>query len=111
MDKGAEFRLATYGTLAPGRPNHHKLDDLTGTWIEGHVRGRLVAQGWGAELGYPAIILDEAADRVAVFIFESGDLPAHWERFDAFEGAEYKRTEAWADTNNGRLRVSIYALA
>ena len=111
MDKGAEYRLATYGTLAPGRPNHHKLDGLTGTWIEGVVRGRLVEQGWGADLGYPAIILDETAALVSVFIFESDDLPDHWPEFDSFEGKEYVRTATWAETDTGRLRVSIYALA
>ena len=28
---GLEHRLATYGTLAPGRPNEHLLDGLAGT--------------------------------------------------------------------------------
>jgi len=44
----AEHRLATYGTLAPGRPNHHQLDGLTGRWLEGHVNGTLV-EGPGYE--------------------------------------------------------------
>ena len=33
----AQYRLATYGTLAPSRPNHHQLDGLTGHWSQGHV--------------------------------------------------------------------------
>jgi len=31
----AHRRLATYGTLAPGRPNHHHLDGLDGRWFDG----------------------------------------------------------------------------
>jgi gamma-glutamylcyclotransferase (GGCT)/AIG2-like uncharacterized protein YtfP len=32
-------RLAVYGTLASGQPNHHLLADLGAQWIEGRVRG------------------------------------------------------------------------
>lgn len=35
--------LATYGTLAPGRANHHQLAELQGHWQAGHVTGHLVA--------------------------------------------------------------------
>ena len=38
----AFYRLATYGTLAPGRPNQHQLDGLEGRWFAGHVNGMLV---------------------------------------------------------------------
>ena len=54
---GALERLATYGSLAPGRPNHHQLDGLEGRWSKGHVDGLLVDAGWGASLGYPALFL------------------------------------------------------
>ena len=60
---GALERLATYGTLAPGRPNHHQLDGLEGRWLKGHVNGMLVEAGWGASLGYPALVLDPAGRR------------------------------------------------
>jgi gamma-glutamylcyclotransferase (GGCT)/AIG2-like uncharacterized protein YtfP len=39
---GPDIRLATYGTLAPGRPNYSRLSDLRGRWLAGHVRGLLV---------------------------------------------------------------------
>ena len=54
----ANRRLATYGTLGPGRPNHHHLADLGGRWLRGSVRGRLVAEGWGAAMGFHALVLD-----------------------------------------------------
>jgi hypothetical protein len=68
---GPEMRLATYGTLAPGRPNHAQLSDLAGRWLVGHVRGTVVEAGWGAKFGYPGLILDPDEPVIAVNVFES----------------------------------------
>ena len=38
--------LATYGTLAPGRPNHHVVEPLGGEWTEGLIEGDLLPVGW-----------------------------------------------------------------
>jgi hypothetical protein len=70
---GALGRSATCGTLAPGRPNHHQLDGLEGRWLKGHVHGMLVDAGWGASLGYPALVLDPAGSAIGVDVFESVD--------------------------------------
>lgn len=110
MTLGPEHRLATYGSLAPGRVNHHEMNGMTGQWRTGIVHGLLVKMGWGADLGYPAIILDEAGEVVDVFIFESADLPDHWARLDAFEGDQYTRLVTEAQTDTGPVPVSIYAL-
>lgn len=101
-------RLATYGTLAPGRPNHHHLADLEGRWLIGKVRGNLVPRGWGAALGYPALVPAEDGDEIEVHLFLSPDLPDHWERLDAFEGAEYRRTRIEVQTPEGPLEAWIY---
>lgn len=101
-------RLATYGTLAPGRPNHHHLADLEGKWLTGTVRGNLVQRGWGAELGYPALIPADDGDEIEVHLFLSPDLPQHWERLDAFEGAEYRRTPICVQTDTGPMEAWIY---
>jgi len=106
----ALHRLATYGSLAPGRPNHHQLSGLAGTWIEGHVRGTLVDAGWGASIGYPALILDPDAPTVAVHVFESMDLPAQWQRLDDFEGPGYERAVTTVHTPQGTIKASIYVL-
>jgi len=108
---GAETRLATYGTLAPGRPNEHVLGGLAGRWRKGCVRGSLVEAGWAAALGYPALILDPGGTDVAVQIFESQDLPAHWSRLDEFEGPGYRRVAATVRTPEGDLDACIYVLA
>jgi gamma-glutamylcyclotransferase (GGCT)/AIG2-like uncharacterized protein YtfP len=106
----AIHRLATYGSLAPGRQNHHQLDGLEGRWLAGHVNGILVDAGWGAGLGYPALILDPDGSAIDVDVFESIDLPAHWARLDAFEGPGYQRVVTVVRTSTGDLEASIYVL-
>ncbi|HEY4827348.1 MAG TPA: gamma-glutamylcyclotransferase [Solirubrobacteraceae bacterium] len=108
---GPDTRLATYGTLAPGRPNHGQLAGLSGRWLVGHVRGSLVEAGWGAELGYPGLLLDGDGALVQVDVFESSSLPDHWRRLDAFEGPGYRRVAVDVSTAEGSVRASIYVLA
>lgn len=107
----AEMRLATYGTLAPGRANEDQLSMLTGEWSEGWVFGRLLEEGWGAEHGCPGIVLDPDGSRVDVHIFTSCDLPDHWARLDAFEGEGYRRARVTVHSNSGELEADIYELA
>jgi gamma-glutamylcyclotransferase (GGCT)/AIG2-like uncharacterized protein YtfP len=104
----ADHCLATYGSLAPGRPNHHQLAQLSGRWFSGRVKGRLVPKGWGAALGFPALVLAADGEDIEVQVFISSDLPQHWDRLDAFEGADYQRvcTQVW--TASGRFDVWIY---
>jgi gamma-glutamylcyclotransferase (GGCT)/AIG2-like uncharacterized protein YtfP len=104
-------RLATYGSLAPGRPNHHHLADLRGRWFPGEVRGRLVEEGWGAPLGYPALVLDPDGPVVEVQVLESDDLAAHWARLDDFEGPGYRRVLAPVRTATGEVEACLYVLA
>ncbi len=106
----ADTRLATYGSLAPGRVNNDKLADLKGSWRQGTVRGRLVDAGWGAELGYPGLILDPSGQVIEVYVLESSDLPDHWRRLDALEGADYRRVVTQVCTPDGNLDASIYVI-
>ena len=107
----AENRLATYGTLGPGRPNHHLLSTLEGRWVTGSVRGTLVDAGWGADTAFPALILDSAGQDVAVDVFESVDIPTHWPRLDAFEGTGYQRVITTVYTPDDEVEAFIYVLA
>lgn len=105
-------RLFVYGTLAPGRPNEHVLAEVAGTWAPATVRGTLVQAGWGAEAGYPAIVPAADGAEVHGFVFSSEDLPAHWDRLDAFEGAGYVRVPIPARLADGSVvEACIYALA
>lgn len=107
----SENRLATYGSLAPGRVNHHQLEALAGTWTQGTVRGRLLQSGWGAALGYPGLELADDGSEIDVFVFQSADLPAHWGRLDAFEGKGYRRALTTVRTEHGEIEAFIYVLA
>jgi gamma-glutamylcyclotransferase (GGCT)/AIG2-like uncharacterized protein YtfP len=106
----ALHRLATYGTLAPGRLNDHQLGGLEGRWLEGYVQARLVEAGWGASLGFPAMVLDPDGPAVHVDVFESADLPAHWSRLDDFEGPGYQRVVTTVHTPAGEIDACIYVL-
>lgn len=89
---GAGSRLAVYGTLAPGRSNHHQISSLEGEWIAGlSARGELLSTGWGDQLGYPALRWSMSAAEVEVQLFVSAELPRQWRRLDAFEGRDYVR--------------------
>ena len=88
----AHCRLAVYGSLAPGRSNHHQLQDLRGEWVSGCVvHGDLADRGWGAGLGYPAVRWSQSGPAIAVELFVSDELPRHWARLDEFEGSDYLR--------------------
>ena len=86
-DFRAEHRLATYGTLTPGRPSHHHVSAVEGRWLRGYVHGTLVDAGWGADYGCPALVLGAVGEEVMVDVFESAHLPACWSRLDEFEGS------------------------
>lgn len=107
----AERRLAVYGTLAPGEPNHHHLSDLAGQWLAGGaVTGTLERIGWGADMGYPALRWSADGGRVAVQLFASDELPAHWPRLDEFEGEQYLRILVPVRFADGRVEVAnLYA--
>lgn len=82
---GCAQRLAVYGTLAPGGSNHAQLDGCRGSWSDAAVPGR---RGMREN---PVFTYDPNAPLVAVQLFVSADLPLHWPKLDAFEGAGYRR--------------------
>jgi gamma-glutamylcyclotransferase (GGCT)/AIG2-like uncharacterized protein YtfP len=88
----SDCRLAVYGSLAPGRSNHHVIADVPGEWVERLiVHGELVTTGWGAAFGYRALRWQWDGPVVQVALFTSQHLPVHWPRLDEFEGEEYRR--------------------
>ena len=104
-------RLFVYGTLGPSRPNEHVLIAIGGTWEAASVNGYLKPQGWGAELGYPGIVLDETGDEIKGYIFCSENLKYHWAALDEFEGKEYQRVLIKVKTKNKiALDAYIYIL-
>jgi gamma-glutamylcyclotransferase (GGCT)/AIG2-like uncharacterized protein YtfP len=100
--------LATYGSLCPGKPNHHHVSDIPGAWIDGIVRGTLHEVGWGAAMGFPALEISETGTDVVVEVLISSELSAHLDRLDEFEGAEYKRVIANVETQAGVIPAWVY---
>jgi gamma-glutamylcyclotransferase (GGCT)/AIG2-like uncharacterized protein YtfP len=106
----ASVKLAIYGTLAPGKVNHHHIADLGGTWSDAAVRGRLGRVPCGIHQGLPAIILDPAAALLPVKLLLCERLPAAWSRLDAFEGEEMQRLLVPLEGEGGITGVAnIYA--
>lgn len=104
-------RLFIYGTLAPGRPNHHRVADIPGEWRAATLRGTLHDEGWGATQGYPAIIPDPTGQAVQGSVLSSTELSEHWARLDAFEGEAYERVEVQIEfVEGGRADAFVYAL-
>ena len=104
-------RLFVYGTLAPGRTNEHLLKEIDGSWQDATVTGTLHPEGWGAAIGYPAIVLDEQGEEVEGFLFSSDKLSDHWTRLDDFEGKAYQRVLANVKLrDNTNLEAYVYAL-
>ncbi|MGA8593398.1 MAG: gamma-glutamylcyclotransferase [Bryobacteraceae bacterium] len=106
-----DTRIAVYGTLGPGRVNHHQISSLKGKCQRGTVRGKLFSSGWGDALGFPGLILDPLGPAVDVHLFESADLPEHWARLDEFEGSGYQRVVTTVNTEEGERSAWIYVLA
>jgi gamma-glutamylcyclotransferase (GGCT)/AIG2-like uncharacterized protein YtfP len=110
LTTGPEHRLAVYGTLAPGQPNHHQLYGLTGDWQSGVIRGWRRETGWGAGAAYPGFRPDPEGPELAVQVFTSLDLPDHWARLDTFEGAEYERVIVDVSLGEAVVAANVYAM-
>lgn len=103
--------LFVYGTLRPNKPNAHILEVIGGTWRKGSVRGLLKEAGWGAELGFPGLMLSPDGPAVDGYIFSSEQLDTLWNSLDEFEGSEYQRVFTEVTLENGQIQQAyVYAL-
>jgi gamma-glutamylcyclotransferase (GGCT)/AIG2-like uncharacterized protein YtfP len=104
-------RLAIYGTLAPGKVNHHHIADLGGDWYDAALRGGLGKVPEGVHQGLPGLRLDPAAPAMAVKLLVCPGLPVAWARLDAFEGEEMQRLLVPLESADGPIAVAnVYAL-
>ena len=87
----ASHNLAAYGSLMPGRENHHLISEIEGTWETGMVLGHFYDGGWGAGLGYPSIVWEPAGEEIPVHVLVSKNLTNYWDQLDHFEGEDYHR--------------------
>ena len=104
-------RLFVYGSLAPGKINAHLLDGIDGTWEEATVRGVLHSSGWGANFGFPGLVLSKEGVKVSGHLFCSNELTDHWEILDEFEGESYNRILAEVTLrDNSTVDAYIYTV-
>lgn len=104
-------RLFVYGTLAPGKANHHVMAPIGGEWEAATLRGHLMQEGWGAEMGSPGIVPSPDGEAVAGYVVASPKLGGHWSMLDAFEGDGYQRMLVEVTTESGkRVSAFVYAL-
>ena len=104
-------RLFVYGTLCPGRENAHILEPIGGTWRKGSVRGVVHILDCGPDQGLPAIVLDPEAGKVEGDLLTTEQLAQHWERIDAFEGAQYERVPVQVELDTGeKTNAWIYVM-
>lgn len=89
--------LAVYGSLAPGRENHHLLAGCPGTWTPGFTTGRV------AERQFRVFTYAADGAHIAVHVLRSHHLRGFWRELDAFEGAEYRRILVPVFTRGGGL--------
>ncbi len=99
--------LFVYGTLMPGCPNGHVLENIIGKFVPATVRGHLIGAGWSASMGYPGIKLDPEGDTVHGYLFYSHNLCDHWDFLDTFEGDEFVRMPVIAERYD-ELDVDTY---
>ncbi|TDF82317.1 gamma-glutamylcyclotransferase family protein [Pseudomonas sp. H9] len=104
-------RLFVYGTLGPGRPNEHVMLNIGGDWQPAMLKGRLEQAGWGAEMGFPGLVIADDGDEIHGHVFSSENFPAHWPALDEFEGAEYQRVLTNVTLASGAvIEAYVYAL-
>jgi gamma-glutamylcyclotransferase (GGCT)/AIG2-like uncharacterized protein YtfP len=80
-----------YGSLAPGKMNHHVVAPAAGAWSVGLVSGTFSENGWGATHGFPGLRWSPEGSDVKVNLLTSDGLPALWPDLDRFEGDDYMR--------------------
>ena len=105
-------KLFVYVSLGPGKPNEHILQKIGGFWKKGSVRGKLFHEGWGAEIGFPGIRLEDKTEVIKGDVFYSERLEEYWDELDEFEGKAYQRlkTTITLEGENEEVGAYIYAL-
>lgn len=101
--------LFVYGTLAPGKENHHQLKGIDGQWQPAKIRGEKRMHD-----PYPHCVgvdIMKSRQWVDGLLFSSTELVEIWQHLDKFEGPGYKRTLRKVELMSGEtVEAYIYAI-
>lgn len=104
-------RIFIYGTLQPGKPNHHVMKGFRGSWTKATVTGSLKQEGWGAKQGCPGIVLGTSSEAVEGYVFQTEQIQDLLPVLDKLEGEDYVRVQTIASLESGdQVEAHIYAL-
>lgn len=68
-------------------------------------------EGWGAELGFHSLMLDERGQVIEGVVFSPAKLINRWAALDAFEGEVYESVLATVKLDTGdSVQAYVYAL-
>ena len=69
-------------------------------------------EGWGSEMGFPGIRLDDTAGKVYGYVYSSYELAQLWSELDEFEGDAYRRvhTSVPLEDTKEEIEAFIYTL-
>ena len=81
-----ECKLVVYGTLAPGKVNHHIISEIPGSWKDCIVNGHVDEAN-----GLPYFSWEPRGPSLKAQLFTSSVLPSMWKEIDNFEGPSYQR--------------------
>jgi len=103
--------LFVYGTLAPGKRNHHIMQGIDGNWQAASMRGSLFTEGWGAAHDCPGVVPSANGGTIKGLLFTSDKLPQFWQMLDEFEGQDYRRAVVPVSLYSGeRLDACVYTI-
>ena len=84
---------------------------IGGVWQAASLKGRLEQAGWGAAMGFPALVIHDDGEEIQGHVFVSESLAHHWDDLDAFEGDEYQRTLTTVRLQGGeQVEAFVYTL-
>jgi gamma-glutamylcyclotransferase (GGCT)/AIG2-like uncharacterized protein YtfP len=96
-------RLAVYGSLAPGRPNHSMLAPLGGEWRRGIIEGQIEVVD-----GFEYFKWVTKSNKVVVHILDTDQLRDQWATLDSFEGPLYRRVLCPVEIDEDIAIVNVY---
>lgn len=87
------------------------MQKIGGAWEAASLKGCLIQAGWGADMGFPGLVISQDGEEIQGHVFASNNLERHWAALDEFEGVEYQRVLATVTLVSGsQIEAYVYVL-